>query len=218
VTRVCLLIMKPGNVKSGPAPVKAAFRDKRYTIPILSVDLFEKVHETRLWSFSQMIVPKYEGRMPQGSTFTGAFTFEGQTQFGLFEAKAVKIDSAKQLLGAEFTWISKPGFELLEKLSKNRKPDTPPIEIPKMRVTFAYPTINWSLSGALLKNYWGGLADGEPFNGLIRIEKAPESGVFSGTTIRFNQERQTLAIKFTSLSSETFELLETSMKKNPSGF
>ena len=211
-------MMKPGNVKSGPAPAKAAFRDKRYTIPILSVDLFEKVHETRLWSFSQMIVPKYEGRMPQGATFTGAFTFEGHAPYGLFEAKARKVDAGKQMIGAEFTWVSKPGFELLEKLSKDRKPDTPSIEIPKMRVTFTYPTINWSLSGALLNNYWGGIADGEPFNGMIRVEKAQESGVFSGTSIRFNEERHTLAMKFTSLSAETFELLETSMKKNPSGF
>jgi hypothetical protein len=208
--------MKPG--KSSPAPLKAAFRDKRYTIPILSVDLFEKVHETRLWSFSQMIVPKYDGKMPQGATFTGAFTFEGELHFGLFEAKALKVDAAKQMVGAEFSWISKPGFELLEKLSKDRKPDTPASEIPKMRVTFTYQTINWSLSGALLKNYWGGLADGEPFNGLIRIEKAQESGVFSGSSIRFNEQRNTLALKFVSLSSETFELLETSMKKNPSGF
>jgi hypothetical protein len=209
--------MRPGTKPS--TPVKAAHRDKRYTIPVLSVDLFEKVLETRLWSFSQLIIPKYDGRMPQGATFTGAFTFEGYTPaFGLFEAKARKIDTGKQMIGAEFTWVSKPGFELLEKLSKDRKPDTPSIEIPKMRVTFTYPTINWSLSGALLNNYWGGIADGEPFNGMIRVEKAQEAGVFSGTSIRFNEDRHTLALKFTSMSAETFELLEISMKKNPSGF
>ena len=37
----------------------------------LSVDLFEKIHETRLWSLSQVIMPKYEGRMAIGSAFTG---------------------------------------------------------------------------------------------------------------------------------------------------
>lgn len=210
--------MKPG-AKSTPAPLKAAFRDKRYTIPLLSVDLFEKVLETRLWSFSQTIIPKYEGKMPQGSSFTGAFTFEGYTPaFGLFEAKAVRVDTAKQMVGAEFTWISKQGFELLEKLNATRKPDMPAIEVPKLRITLTYPTINWSLSGCLVHQYWGGLNDGEQFNGLIRIEKAQESGVFTGTVIRYNEERHTLAVKFTSLSSETFELLETSMKKNPSGF
>ena len=210
-------MMKPGNVKAGPS--KAAFRDKRYTIPILSVDLFEKVLETRLWSFSQLIIPKYDGRMPQGTTFTGAFTFEGYTpQFGLFEAKAVKVDTGKQLIGAEFTWISKPGFELLEKLNATRKPDMPAIEVPKMMITMTYPSLNWSLSGGLLGSYWGGLPEGEPFNGLIRIEKAQESGVFTAILIKHNEERHTLAIKFTSLSSETFELLETAMKKNPSGF
>jgi hypothetical protein len=87
-----------------------------------------------------------------------------------------------------------------------------------MRVTFTYPTINWSLSGGLIGQYWGGLPEGEPFNGLIRVEKAQESGVFSAILIKHNEERHTLAIKFTSLSSETFELLETAMKKNPSGF
>ena len=94
----------------------------------------------------------------------------------------------------------------------------PQIEVPKMRITLTYPTINWSLSGALLGSYWGGLADGEPFNGMIRVEKAQDSGVFSGASIRFNEDRKTLAMKFTSLSSETFELLEAAMKKNPSGF
>jgi len=208
--------MRPGTK---PTNVRAAHRDKRYTIPVLSVDLFEKVHETRLWSFSQMIIPKYEGGLPQGATFTGAFTFESFTPaFGLFEAKAVRIDTGKQMIGAEFTWISKPGFELLERVNATRKPDMPAIEIPKMRVTFTYPTINWSLSGGLIGNYWGGLPEGEPFNGMIRIEKAQESGVFSAILIKHNEERHTLAIKFTSLSSETFELLETAMKKNPSGF
>jgi len=208
--------MRPAGVK--PRPVRAAHRDKRYTIPVLSLDLFEKVHETRLWSLSQMIVPKYEGRMAQGAKFTGAFTFEEHVPtFGLFEAKALKIDTGKQMLGAEFTWVSKPGLTLLEKLMAERKPDTPAIEIPKMRITFTYPTINWSLSGALIGEYWGGLKDGEPFNGMIRVEKAQESGVFSGTTIKHNEDRHTLAIKFTSLSAETFELLETAMKKNPSG-
>jgi len=209
-------MMRPGQAK--PSPVRAAHRDKRYTIPVLSVDLFEKIHETRLWSFSQLIIPKYEGRMPQGSTFTGAFTFEErQGHFGLFEAKALKIDTAKQMVGAEFTWISKPGFELLEQMNATRKPDTPAIEIPKMRVSFTYPTINWSLSGCLVGQYWGGLEEGVPFNGLIRIEKAAESGVFTGVLIKYNEDRRTLAVKFTSLSSETFELLETAMKKNPSG-
>ncbi len=209
--------MKPG--KSAPAPVRAAYRDKRYTIPVLSVDLFEKVNETRLWSFSQMILPNYDGGMPQGATFTGAFTFEAWTPaFGLFEAKALKIDTSKKMVGAEFSWVSKQGLELLEKVNATRKPDMPAIEIPKMRVTFTYPTINWSLSGALVGNYWGGLPEGEPFNGLIRVEKAQEAGVFSAILIKHNVERHTLAIKFTSLSSETFELLETAMKKNPSGF
>jgi hypothetical protein len=69
----------------------------------------------------------------------------------------------------------------------------------------------------LVGQYWGGLEEGVPFNGLIRIEKAAESGVFTGVLIKYNEDRRTLAVKFTSLSSETFELLETAMKKNPSG-
>lgn len=209
--------MKPGA--KPVANVKAAFRDKRYTIPILSVDLFEKVLESRLYSLAQVIIPNYEGQMPQGSTFTGAFTFQHLApRFGLFEAKAVKIDTAKQLLGAQFTWISPPGLELLEAVLKDRKPDTPQIEFPKIRITFTYPTINWSLSGALLGSYHGGIPDGSQFNGMIRVEKAQDSGVFSGSSIRFNPDRRTLAMKFTSLSAETFELLEAAMKKNTSGF
>jgi hypothetical protein len=209
--------MKPGAAK--PQPVKAAFRDKRYTIPVLQVDLFEKVLESRLYSLSQVIIPDYAGGMPQGATFTGAFTFEHHTpRFGLFEAKAAKIDTGKKLLGAQFTWVSPAGLDLLDTVMKERKPDMQQIEIPKIRITFTYPTINWSLSGALLGSYWGGIEDGAPFNGMIRVEKAQDSGVFSGTSIRFNPDRHTLAMKFTSLSAETFELLEAAMKKNSSGF
>jgi hypothetical protein len=209
--------MKPGA--KPVVNVRSAHRDKRYTIPILSVDLFEKVLETRLWSMTQMIIPNYEGGMPQGATFTGCFTFEHHTpRIGLFEAKAAKIDTGKKLLGAVFNWITKEGTDLLDTVNKERKPDMPQIEVPKMRITLTYQTINWSLSGALLGSYWGGLADGQPFNGMIRVEKAQDSGVFSGASIRFNVDRKTLAMKFTSLSSETFELLEAAMKKNPSGF
>jgi hypothetical protein len=205
-------MMKPGKPKQN---VRAAFRDKRYTIPVLLIDVFEKVFETRLWSLSQLILPEYEGGLQKDAIFTGAFNFEDRPgETGLFEAKVARLDPVKQLLGAAFTWVSKPGAALLEGVNAERKPDAPPGSAPKLRVTLTHRTINWSLSGCLLDQYYGGLKDGEAFNGLIRIEKAQESGTFTGAVIRANHERHTLAVKFHTLSPDTFELLEVGMKKS----
>ncbi len=210
-------MMRGMAAKGGNAPqASGAHRDKRYTIPTLSVDLFATVYETLRWSFSHMIMKEYQGPLEVGAVFHGAFTFPNRTTVGLFEGKVARADAGKQLLGVEFTWISKEGFALLEYMHTLRPEDNPDKGDP-MRVTINYPTINWSLSGMLLGEY-DPPDDVKPdmqIRGIIRTEKSQENGIFTAKVVRANGVRRTLALAFTSLSSELFDMLEAAIKKHP---
>jgi hypothetical protein len=194
----------------------SAHRDKRYTIPALSVDLFATVFEALRWSFSHMILKEYQGPLTVGATLHGAFTFPNRTTVGLFEASVARADTGKQLLGVEFTWISKEGFALLEYMHSLRPEDNPDKGDP-MRVTMNYPTINWSLSGMLLGEYDlpNSVKSENQVRGIIRTEKSQESGIFTAKIVRASAARRSLALTFTSLSSELFDMLETAIKKHP---
>jgi hypothetical protein len=203
--------MLPRSAKTGP--VKTAFRDKRYTIPVLSVDLFDKVYPTNLWSSGQFIIRDYAGGLEPGTTFSGAFTFEGHSSFGLFQAVVAKHDAERMMLGAKFEWISKPGTDLM--VAQNSvEPGQSPIQRMSMRVTITQPTVNWSLSGMLLDQYYGDVESGTTIRGMIRVGKAQESGIFNASVVRNHRERKTLALKFAALPGMTFELLENAMKKS----
>jgi|GEM_PF-1885183 len=190
-----------------------AHRDKRYTIPVLSVDLFDKVHETQLWSLTHIILKDYEGPLETGAEFTGVFTFENRTAFGLFDGRIARYDPKRKMAGIEVTSLSKEGHSLLEFMASLRPADQPE-KGAAMRMSLTHRTINWSLTGMLLDQYYGKLETNEVFKGIIRTDKAQESGIFMAKVVRANHERHTLALKFTSISPETFELLESAMKKN----
>lgn len=190
----------------------AAFRDKRYKIPVLSVDLFEKVYPTTRWSMQHLILTEYTGHLQQGDEFSGCFTFEHHKEFGLFEGFVARADPKKQMLGIELRQLSKDGQTLLDYMNGLRTPDQPD-KGREMRVSITYRTINWSLTGMLLDRYFGGLGKAQEFRGMVRSDRAHESGIFAANVVRYNEERRTLAMKFTSLSPETFELLEDAIKK-----
>jgi hypothetical protein len=193
---------------------KATFRDKRYVVPLLLVDLLSSVSETRLWSASQLILRDFVGDVAQNEDFTGSFTFDDdKTTLGLFQARAVKRDPARGLVGAEFRWLSERARALIADKLARRNPDAPD-QGPVMKVSVALPTANWSLSGMLLERYHGNLAAGEAFGGMIRLEKTQEPGPFNAVVIRVNAEQHTLALKFSDLSSSTFALLEAAIKKS----
>lgn len=193
----------------GAAPV----RDKRYTIPTLLVDVFDSMHETALWSQSQMIIKNYEGPLRQGENFTGAFTFEENGACGLFEAEVARLDANRKVIGIQFRWISKSGGDLMEKMAEQRDPNAPD-QGPIMRVMVTHSTINWSLSGMLLDRFYDDFKSGQAFRGMIRLEKSQEPGIFSASAIRVDPERHALAMRFTELPPETFKLLETAIKKS----
>ncbi|WP_198148379.1 PilZ domain-containing protein, partial [Elstera litoralis] len=97
------------------------------------------------------------------------------------------------------------------------RPEDNPDKGDPMKVTMNYPTINWSLSGMLLGEY-DPPDDVKPdmqLRGIIRTEKSQESGIFTAKVVRANPVRRTLALAFTSLSSELFDMLEAGIKKHP---
>lgn len=207
-------MLKSGSkVNDRSSQANAAFRDKRYKIPVLSVDLFETVNETTRWSLKHLILTGFEGHLQQGDEFSGSFTFDHHREFGLFEGFVARADPKRQMLGVEMRSVSADGQKLLEYMNSVRSPDQPEVGRP-MHVSMAYRTVNWSLTGMLLDRYHGKLnKPGEIFRGIVRSDRAHESGVFEASVVRFNPDRRTLALKFTSLSPETFELLEVAIKK-----
>src|SRR5271170_4992780 len=146
---------------SQPPTGKSSFRDKRYTMPSLLVDLLSGVYETRLWSSSQLILRDFTGDLAAGEDFTGTFTFDDEPACGLFQARAVRVDPVRRLAGAEFRWLSPSARDLITDAQAARRPDAPD-QGPVMKMSITQPTINWSLSGMLLERYTGTLTEGEP--------------------------------------------------------
>jgi hypothetical protein len=196
-----------------PAAGKASFRDKRYTMPSLLVDLLSGAYETRRWSSSQLILRDFAGDLTAGEDFTGTLTFDDNPANGLFQARAVRLDPVRRLLGAEFRWLNPAAHDLIADAQAARKPDAPD-QGPLMKLSITQQTVNWSLSGMLLERYHGDLAEGQQFRGMIRLEKTQEPGLFGASVIRVNPERHTLALKFQDLSNGTFALLEAAIKKS----
>jgi hypothetical protein len=191
---------------AGPSPV----RDKRYRIPVLSVDLFQEPYETPLWSATQFILKDFRGGFKADQKFNGAFRFKGQDMFGLFTAKAVRVDQFRQMLGAEFERVSDDGIELMKVAAAMPRTEEGP---PLMIVSMTHNTINWSLSGLLLENFYWDAKPKSIVRGLIRVERQKDSATFSASVIRANREYNTLALRFEKLPPATFSLLEAAMKK-----
>src|SRR3954471_1196981 len=192
--------------KPALAALKANFRDKRYVVPNLLVDLPGNSHQTTLWSATQVILRGVEHPPAADEVFTGILSFAKRPDAtGLFQARVARLDPARKLVGATSEWINEPGRALIEDMLAQRKPDAPD-DTPVMNVSIAHETTNWSLTGMLVARYRGDLKGGQPFRGLIRLEKAQEPGPFYASVIRADAKRETLAVKFQELPPKTFAL------------
>jgi hypothetical protein len=192
--------------------LRGAHRDKRYTIPILTVDMLQPAHETRLWSTKQIILRDFTGRIGEGARISGGFRFEERGPQGFFEAQVARVDPSRKMLGAAINWLSADGEKMLE-LNNQVKPEEAPLQVKTLRVNLMHSSINWSLSGMLVDQFFTDLPGGQQVRGLVRLQKSLQAAVFPATVIRANLERHTLALKFNSLPPETFALLENAMKK-----
>jgi len=170
-------------------------------------------HATRLWSPSQLIIKDFNGTIAVGNRLAGGFKFDGRKTGGYFEAEVVRVDLARNMVGAKFTWLSAEGQQLLE-INNEILPEDAPFQVKPLMVTLMHNTINWSLTGLLADKFFTELQTGHQVRGLIRIAKSIQAGVFEATVIRANMERHTLALKFSYLPPDTFALLEVAMKKS----
>lgn len=191
----------------------SAFRDKRYTIPILTIDTLMAPYTTRLWSPGQLIIKDFSAAVSVGDKLTGGFKFDERGIGGYFEAKVVRVDPARKMMGAQFTWVSPDGLALLER-NNQIPPEEAPLQVKSLFVNLMHNTINWSLTGLLADRFFTPLDPGHQIRGLIRIAKSLQVGMFTASVIRVNMERHTLALKFNELPPDTFALLENAMKKS----
>lgn len=188
-------------------------RDKRYTAPGLYIDLFEMPLEVISWSSNGLIFWLGDHQFSVGQTLNGSLCFEQfEDTHGLVKAEITEISKSDGKAVASFTWLSrsaKDALDMAEALIKSGQ-DAP---TPSMQLAVTWATRNWSLSGLLLEH------DGRYFQGprrvvgMIRAEKTDEPAVFTGGIIRHDQGAKTLAVKFVSMSDDTFGVLEKVMKK-----
>ena len=186
-------------------------RDKRYTIPTLWIDLFEPALTAEVWTRSSIGFTSYDGNLQDGDLFTGVFSFKEEPgSFGLFEAKVVRREGNKML--ADYTWVSDDGNALLERqdIFTNEKV---PRHLYTPEVSSIRRTNNWSFSGLLVEYNDNFLKPGDRVNAMVRVEKSSVQAIAQVSVIRNWVERKLLALRFTSLSSEAFALLESAIKK-----
>lgn len=178
-------------------------RDKRYTTPTLSIDLFEKAYPTAEWDMGSFHAPDYVGHLTEGEQFTGFFSVSGSGGRGLFTGRVTSLNDG---LRADFLTVNPEGQAMMGYVGKDG-------EKPMLTVTMAYPTIDWSLSGFLVEHYTGDAKQGGPIRGLIYIERMRKSGTFDGGVIRADLKNRRLAVRFTNLPSATFDLLEKAVSQ-----
>ena len=71
-----------------------------------------------------------------------------------------------------------------------------------------YPTMDWSLGGALLSYYYGQRALEEEIEGRVRLATGSDSYPFKGVVVRRDLRKGQMAFRFTELSNSAFTLLE----------
>ena len=198
--------------RSSPA---AEFRDKRYSGQALLIDLHDAGCEALSWTLGGFAVtggPRaILDNFGDDRVVTAVFTFEGEPDHGLFEARIEQIDAARGMLDAHFMWVNEAGQKLLKTMA-NRHPERP------MRIAFTRVTLNWSFSGFLVGDYRGALKDGERVRGMIWTDDPKDPGLFAGHAVRVNREKHTLSVEFDDLPSESFTLLESAIRKRDAHF
>jgi hypothetical protein len=188
------------------------FRDKRYVNPVLSVDLMDRIYQTSEWTDTGFLAHDVDKTLPLDIEFHGVFTFDGRTGFGMFKGKVTRVDEESFYRGVSMTWINESGRKLIETMVAVRT-SLPPNQAPVMRVTLTYPTVNWSLSGMLVGECPHVYEDGSLIRGMIRGEHSNGAGMFQARVVKFNNDKQILALAFTQLSDQLFDMLEGAIKK-----
>ncbi|MDX2104550.1 MAG: PilZ domain-containing protein [Alphaproteobacteria bacterium] len=208
-----MAVSRTGLASKQSSPNASRFRDKRYTIPVLSIDLFAKVYQTVFWSTQQMLLPQFEEVMLDDKTSVPAVVqVDGSTKFGLFRVIPKRIHADKKIGIFQVTDLSSDAQELMARYDKPTTKGDGSQTVP-LKIILPAETVNWSFSGMLLQNFRGTANSGDVINGVIRVPRTQHKGTFSCNVIRHTPERHRLALKFSSLPDDTFALLEEAIKK-----
>ena len=74
-----------------------------------------------------------------------------------------------------------------------------------------YPSVDWSLGGVLVSDYYGPAAPGDEVEGRLQILTDATSHAFKAVVVRRNSGSGELALNFTDLSDSAFSMLESTL-------
>ncbi len=77
-----------------------------------------------------------------------------------------------------------------------------------------YRTIDWSLGGALVADYYGPRAPGDEVAGRVQVLTDTNSYPFKAVVVRRDSALGQLALNFTDLSPDAFSILEGFMMRS----
>jgi PilZ domain len=82
---------------------------------------------------------------------------------------------------------------------------------PSLELSFdggSHRTVDWSLSGAQVADYYGPRGLGEEVEGLVQVHTSIDSHPFKAVVVRRDSATGQLGLNFTKLSDSAFSLLE----------
>jgi len=82
---------------------------------------------------------------------------------------------------------------------------------PALEVTIdgtPYPTVDWSLGGVVLSNYFGPLAPGDEVTGSLQVLRDLSTHPFKAVVVRRDSVSGHLALDFTDIGKTAFSVLE----------
>ena len=88
------------------------------------------------------------------------------------------------------------------------------LSMPPLSVSFdggSYGTVDWSLGGLLVAEYFGPAAPGDEVEGTIQILADATSHPFRAVVVRRDSATGELALNFIELSDSAFSLLESAL-------
>ena len=92
----------------------------------------------------------------------------------------------------------------------DKRRDTHPVA-PALEVTIdgsLYPTVDWSLAGVVLSNYFGPLAPGDEVTGSLQVLRDLSTHPFKAVVVRRDAISGQLALDFTDIGKAAFAALE----------
>ena len=98
--------------------------------------------------------------------------------------------------------------------SQNERRRDKRLSMPPLSVSFdggSYGTVDWSLGGVLVSDYYGPAAPGDEVEGTVQILADATRHPFKAVVVRRDSAAGELALNFIELSDSAFSLLESAL-------